>query len=88
MKRREALKLGGAALVSSSLFPLIQACKNESRLNWQPSFLSEEHAQLISALVDTILPRTDTPGGLDVKVDLFIDKVFSQLYDEAGQQAV
>lgn len=92
MNRREAIKntalLGGASLLTTSLFSLLQSCKSEPRLSWQPVFLSTDHAQLISSLVDTILPKTDTPGGLDVKVDLFIDLVFSRLYDEAGQKAV
>ena len=32
-----------------------------------------------------ILPRTDTPGALDVKSDIFIDKVIAKTYDEEGQ---
>lgn len=92
MKRRDALKntalLGGASLLTTSLFSLLQSCKSEPRLGWQPKFLSTEHAQLISSLVDTILPKTDTPGGLDVKVDMFMDLVFDRLYDEAGKQSV
>ena len=31
----------------------------------------------MSAYVDTLLPRTDTPGGLDVGADVFIDKVMA-----------
>lgn len=93
MKRREALKktalLGGSAAVSTSLLTLLQSCQQQSRLGWQPRFLSEDHAQLVSSLVDALLPATDTPGGLDVKVDMFIDLVFARMYDEtARQQAV
>ena len=92
MKRREALKrtalLGGSAAVSTSLLSLLQSCQQQPRLNWQPIFLSMEHAQLVSALVDTILPATDTPGGLDVRVDMFIDLVYHKAYDQAGQQQI
>ncbi len=42
----------------------------------------------MSTLVDTILPKTETPGGLDVKVDMFIDLVFSQLYNAEGQKSI
>jgi hypothetical protein len=45
-----------------------------------------DHAELVSALVDTLLPKTETPGALDVKVDMFIDLVVNKLYDEAGQK--
>lgn len=92
MKRREALKhtalLGGSTVLASTLLTFIQACKEQSRLDWQPRFLSTDHALLVAALVDTILPTTDTPGGLDVKVDMFIDLVFDQMYDAAAKQAV
>lgn len=92
MNRREALKntavIGGTTLLTSSMLSLLQSCQEEPRISWEPSFLSTDHAMLVSTLVDTILPTTDTPGGLDVKVDLFIDKVFAHLYDEAGQKAI
>lgn len=92
MKRRDALKntalLGGSAMLSSSLLTLLQSCQTETRLDWQPKFLSVDQAQLVSALVDTILPTTDTPGGLDVKVDMFIDLVYHKMYDEEGQKQV
>lgn len=91
MNRREALKrtavLGGTAVVSTSFMTLLQACQQQPRLGWQPQFLSAGHAQLVSALVDTVLPKTDTPGGLDVKADMFIDMVFANTMDEAAQQA-
>ncbi len=91
MDRREALKrtalLGGAA-ASTTLLGLLQACQQQPRLEWQPVFLSMDHARLVAALVDTILPATATPGGLDVKVDLFIDLVYARTYDAAGQQQV
>ena len=89
MNRREALKrtafLGGSVVASSSLLTLLQSCQQQTRLSWQPQFLSVDHAQLVSALVDTILPATDTPGGLDVKVDMFIDLVFAKTMEEDAQ---
>lgn len=90
MNRRDALKktslLTGAAIAAPSLLSLLQSCKEESRLNWQPEFFTENEAKTISTLVDMILPRTDTPGALDVKVDLFIDKVIAKTYDDEGQK--
>ncbi|MFK7843690.1 MAG: gluconate 2-dehydrogenase subunit 3 family protein [Rhodothermales bacterium] len=90
MNRREALKstalLGGTAVVSTSLLTLLQSCQQQPRLGWQPQFLSVDHAQLISSLVDTMLPTTDTPGGLDVKVDLFIDLVFAKTMEEEAKK--
>ena len=92
MKRRTVLKntalIAGATVLFPSLATLLQSCQQEQRLHWQPTFLSTEHAELLSTLVDTILPKTETPGGLDVKVDLFMDLVFSQLYNEEAQKKI
>ncbi|WP_341228011.1 gluconate 2-dehydrogenase subunit 3 family protein [uncultured Arcticibacterium sp.] len=87
MQRREALKQTALFGISTALFPsLLQSCKEQSRLNWQPQFLSVKHAELISSLVDTLLPKTETPGALEMKVDMFIDLVYGKLNGEAGQK--
>lgn len=90
MDRRSALKktglLAGAAVAMPTILSLLQSCENEPRLTWKPEFFTKEEATTIGTLVEMILPRTDTPGALDVKVDVFIDKVISQTYDQEGQQ--
>ncbi len=92
MNRRSALKktglLAGVAVAMPSMLSLLQSCKDEQRLTWQPEILSENEAKTVSSLVDTILPRTDTPGALDVKADLFIDKVIAKSYTEDAQQQI
>ncbi len=92
MDRRKALKFTGsmaaAAVAGPSLLTLLQSCKNESRVDWQPQFLTMDEAAFVSKIVDMILPRTETPGALDVKVDIFIDKVYTYLYDTNGQNNV
>lgn len=92
MDRREALKntalLAGGILAGPSLLSLLQSCTKVSRLDWQPLFLNEDQALFISSFVDTILPATDTPGALDVNVDVFIDLLFEKSFDEEAQQQV
>lgn len=92
MDRREALKntalLAGGILAGPSLLSLLQSCTKVSRLDWQPLFLNEDQALFISSFVDTILPATDTPGALDVNVDVFIDLLFEKSYDAETQQQV
>ncbi|MEL6141392.1 MAG: gluconate 2-dehydrogenase subunit 3 family protein [Bacteroidota bacterium] len=89
MDRRKALRhtglLVGAGVGLPSLLTLLNSCQAEPRLTWEPQFFSEEDAKCISALVDTILPRTETPGALDVNVDVFLDRVIAQTFDEEGQ---
>ena len=92
MNRRKAIRntgmMAGAAIMLPSLVTLLQACKSEPRLDWKPSFFTIEEGQFIAKLIDIILPRTDTPGGLDVKADIFLDKIFAHTYDEVGQQKI
>lgn len=92
MDRRTALRktamLAGTAVATPGLFSLLQSCQQQPRLNWQPAILSQEQAGLISSLVDTLLPETKTPGGLDMKVDIFIDAAIYQLFDKAGQKTI
>ena len=89
MDRRKALKsvgvMAGAGLATPSLLSLLQACKNTPRLEWQPLFFTEGEARLVGALVDAILPRTETPGALDVKADLFMDTLVARAYPPEGQ---
>lgn len=88
MKRREAIKMGSAALLSTSFLYLLESCKSQTRTEWNPVFLSNDHALLVSSLVDTILPKTNTPGGLDVKADMFLDLVFKKMYTPEAQKAL
>ncbi len=92
MDRRSVLKktglFVGATVAMPSMLSILQSCKNEPRLTWKPEFLSEIEAKTIGTLVDMILPRTDTPGALDVKVDVFIDKVIAKTYDDEGQENI
>jgi len=92
MKRREALRrtaiLAGSTTLTPTLFSLLQSCQSQPGLNWQPVFLDEDQARFVSLMVDTWLPKTDTPGALDMKVDMFIDQVFAKVYDPEGQSYV
>ena len=77
MDRREALKnsalLAGITASGLSLTSLLQSCQEQNRLVWEPLFFSNKQAETVSAITDVILPATDTPGALDLKVDIFVD---------------
>lgn len=92
MNRRDALRKSalalGAAAGTPTLLSLLQACAQQDRLTWTPQFFSDDHARFVSAFVDFLLPKTETPGGLDVKADIFMDLMYAKTYDEAGQKNV
>ncbi|WMN06570.1 gluconate 2-dehydrogenase subunit 3 family protein [Marivirga arenosa] len=90
MNRREAIKKTGLALgfaaTSPLLMHLVQSCESKKPLGWKPKFFNEKQALLIAALADQILPKTDTPGALDVGVDSFVDKMVAEVYNKKEQQ--
>lgn len=92
MNRRDALRktalLAGSAVAAPTLLSLLQSCAKQDRLTWTPQFLKEDQAMFISSFVDFILPKTGTPGALDVKTDIFIDLVYAKMYDKQGQENV
>ncbi|KEO71772.1 gluconate 2-dehydrogenase subunit 3 family protein [Anditalea andensis] len=91
MNRREALKgtamILGYALTGSTIATLIQSCEPGSKLSWTPQVISEGQAKTLSALIDRILPSTDTPGGIEVGVDRFIDKILCQVFPVDVQES-
>jgi hypothetical protein len=90
MNRREAIKKTGLALgfaaTSPLLMHLLQSCDSKKPLGWVPQFFNEKQALLVAALVNQILPRTDTPGALDVGVDVFVDKMVAEVYSKREQE--
>ncbi len=91
MNRREALKQSGMilgyTLSASTLSQLWTSCKSAPALDWQPQFFSQAQAQTVSALAETILPRTDTPGARDLRIDRFIDVMVKNIFSTEDQQA-
>ena len=61
---------------------LIQSCDSKKPLGWKPQFFNEKQALLVAAMADQILPKTGTPGALDVGVDVFVDKMVAEVYSK------
>lgn len=84
MKRRDALKkigLGtGFVVATPSLISLLQSCTSDAA-TWTPTFFTEEQGIVITALVDIILPKTDTPSASEVNVPQFMDKYADEVLD-------
>ena len=97
MQRREALGVLGGAMLT----PLLGSRAPEAP--WQHAHALHQRAReqgpggeglpaaalaLVTSLADTILPRTDTPGALDVGVPGFVDLLVAEWYSEAEQQEI
>jgi len=92
MDRRKAIKntalFVGATLSSSTLATMLQSCQGQDRLSWTPLFFNEEQAQIVSEITEMILPRTETPGAKDLKVDIFVDLMFKETLSPSDQEHV
>lgn len=82
--RREAVRrlgvLVGGALSSSTVSALLAGCGPEPRdppASWTPRALSSAQLDRLAAVVDRILPPTDTPGASEVGVPEFIDRLLA-----------
>ena len=92
MQRREVLRLLAGSAASLALAPLTPTERLQlgAALHASPRAGNAlDHAQraLVTELVETILPRTDTPGALDAGVPEFIDRMLAWWFtgDERDQ---
>ena len=82
MNRRQALKnIGlsfGALTLSPALGSMFQSCQNQT--NWMPQVLSTDEADLVAALMDIIIPSSESlPGSNDLKLIQFADTYLSMV---------
>lgn len=91
MDRRAILKytayVTGYAITAPLTSAFLSGCKAEPATpDYMPSFLSEDTYLNLKAVVDTMLPKTDTPGALEVGVPEFIDLVLDKYTEEEDRQ--
>lgn len=95
MNRREILKytalVTGAAVSAPLASSLLLGCQRDQVIpedgNGDLAFFSESEMARVSKMVDTILPKTDSPAASDVGVHTMIDHMVGTVYPEADRQA-
>jgi len=75
----------GYAVSAPLAAAVLNGCKAKPEMTFVPKFLNEDLARLTSALAETIIPRTDTPGAIDAGVPGFIDDLLSSVYSTEQQ---
>ena len=84
MDRRKALRsIGkgiGAIAVTPSVVSLFQSC--QSVATYTPVFISENDFKIVSNLMEIIIPKTDIPGAVELKLPEFVDAYIDAVWDE------
>ena len=85
VSRREAIRraalLAGVALSSDWL-----ELAGRAQTAGAKTYLTPAQTATLAAAVDRILPRTDTPGAIDVGVPAFIDRLYGEFMTPAEQK--
>lgn len=77
----------GIAASSPVIMSILEGCVPQKELGWTPGFFNEDQAVLVAEICDIILPKTSTPGALDIGVDVFIDHIVGSCLS-AHEQAI
>jgi len=79
MDRREVLKTStlmlGYAITAGTAAAFLNGCKADRTIDWTPSFLDLDKSLIVGDVAELIIPKTDTPGAKEAKVDRFIDAI-------------
>ena len=87
MRRRDLLKKGVYGLagvtLSSTLISTLQSCSSIEK--YSPLYFSKTEFSLLSKIVDFLIPKTETPGALEMKVPQFMDIIISETYNNESK---
>ncbi|QED37288.1 gluconate 2-dehydrogenase subunit 3 family protein [Antarcticibacterium arcticum] len=90
MNRRQALKnigLGaGIIVVGPTTLSLLQSCKKDPKVTWEPIFLSAANGFALKQILEVILPATDTPGANELNIANFIDSYMDEVASEERRE--
>ena len=87
MDRRDILKYAAALTGSAILAPLTSSMLSAKTLNAAklasgPAFFTPPQFTMLAQIMDTILPRTDSPSASDVGTHLVLDNMFDKVFND------
>lgn len=93
MDRRQILKyaamLTGTALcapVTATMLSDLSNLSDNTAASPNPAFFAADDFQLLTQIMDTILPKTDSPSASDVGVHKMMDHMFAVVFEPEYQQ--
>ncbi len=86
--QRTAMLLGGA-ISSSAVLGVMDGCiASAAPAPQRTKFFTPAEAKTVSVIAEHIIPRTETPGAIDVGVPAFIDRMMADYYQEPERAIV
>jgi len=87
MERRVALKSMAVAMGAMAGLPAWASGWSKSTLE-KGTLLAADQSKILAALVETIIPKTDTPGAGELGVGAFVQKMVTDCYDSKAQASL
>jgi hypothetical protein len=91
MDRRKALRTIGfgttAITVTPAVVGMLQSCQTQID-TFSPIHFSKENFSVVSQLMDLIIPDTDIPGAIELKLPEFLDGFIDVIMNEKAQKKI
>ena len=89
MDRRKALRTIGFGTTAISVTPavvgMLQSCQSQTS-TYTPIHFSKDQFAVLSQLMDLIIPQTDIPGAVELKLPEFLDGFIDVVFNKHAQQ--
>ncbi|CCG99418.1 hypothetical protein FAES_1408 [Fibrella aestuarina BUZ 2] len=85
MKRRQALQTLSASLGAMLVVPEWANGWSRQSLGTLPNAFTADQTALLTGVVDTFIPETDTPGAKSLGVATFVQKMVADCYEPKAQ---
>ena len=91
MDRRKALRTIGfgttAITVTPAVLGMLQSCQTQTS-SFNPIHFSKEQFSVVSQLMDLIIPKTDIPGAIELKLPEFLDGYINIILNKPAQEKI
>ena len=91
MDRRRVLKKIGygsaAMIVSPQIINMLHSCKSNVN-KYLPIFFANNQFQFVSKIMNLVLPKTDIPGAIELKLPEFLDKYIVVVMNQNDKETI
>ena len=91
MDRRKVLeKIGygsAAIVVSPQIINMLHSCKSNAK-RYSPRFFTSNQFQFVSKIMEVIIPKTDIPGAIELKLPEFLDNYIVVVMNQNDKETI